>query len=892
MTANPPSSAGSGSHQSPDNFRVIRKRNRIPVSCGPCRHRKLKCNRQHPCENCVKRDDAASCKNSPLELPEVHCTKVEEGTSSSIVFLLKSGHVTHDPILPGNAGNYASIARNKRSSAAGDKASPDDMQARIDRLEGLVLSLMGSGAPDRRGSKDSKDDGDVDDDTGSQMHTEETTSEGTNEVEHDFNIKSEVDDDVEDVRSQLGFMKVEHGKSMYRGSSHWALVLSEIAEVRNYFSTAATREKFEVIAKEQERTKLQSVNTCFPFSASRSLSRTEILQYLPTQSVADKLVEHWFDAFDRSYHILHGPTFRKEYAAFWQDPTSPKIDLSWIGLLMAILATTMADLMNLGRLAKDPELMGMDSDQYKLPVEHCIILGLNANKPGLYTIQAMIIYLGWARSRTNNEQMWLYLGLILRVAQSMGLHRDSRKFEVDIPPYHVEMRRRLWNVLSCMDLLESIRIGLPSIVRAGESDAMLPSNIHDHEFDEDSKVLPPSRPMSEHTPMSYMIAKSKLASVFGRAVQMINMIRPAPQYDDILRLDAEARKVYSSMPDFLKFRPLEESRNDHPALIMQRYGLNILHQKSLLIMHRPYFAHRLKNNPRYAPSRRACLESAMTLLNHQYTSWDTQYNQKDKTLYHIDPISPSDFLPAAVIIMIEVWQASADLNSNGGIFTMGRGDHEHMLKVLERACHIYSTFPDNLEVLKAHAVLSHLIEKVKAKFYARRNEPSNTQSPPDNYSPFSSQPMSTTPEPSSAKDSEHSAAMTLGLLSSGGLTPLGSTSTFSAGFSSPPATTGLALAMDTSASKTGLTPLYQPASPGAVPFSFFSQGMGMGIDNQSSLGWDEWDNFIQGINTDPMNWNIPMSPPNSGLNSSETNSESVGTSPQWASMVAPDPGSN
>ncbi|KAF3928069.1 hypothetical protein AA313_de0202509 [Arthrobotrys entomopaga] len=654
------------------------------------------------------------------------------------------------------------------------------------------------------------------------------------------------------INSQLGFMKVEHGKSMYRGSSHWALVLTEIAEVRNYFSAAATREKFECIAKEQEKSKLQSINTCFPFSASRSLSRTEILQYLPSQSVADKLVEHWFDAFDRSYHILHGPTFRKEYTAFWQDPASSQVDLSWIGLLMAILATTMADLMKLGRLSKDPELMGMNSDQYKLPVEHC---------------------------------------LVLRVAQSMGLHRDSRKFEVEIPAYHVEMRRRLWNVLSCMDLLESIRVGLPSIVRAGEYDAMLPSNIHDYEFDEDTRVLPPSRPMSEHTPMSYMIAKSKLANVFGKAIQIINQIHPVPHYDDILRLDADARKVYSSMPDFLKFRPLEESRNDHPALIMQRYGLNILHQKSLLILHRPYFALRLKNNPRYAPSRRACLESAMTLLNHQYVSWDTQYNQKDKTLYHIDPISPSDFLPAAVIIMIEVWQASADLNNTDGIFTMGRGDHEHMLKVLERACHIYSTFPDYLEVAKAHLVLSHLIEKVKAKFYARnRAEPSSTQSPPDNYSPFNSQPMSTTPEPSSAKDSEHSAAMTLGLLSSGGLSPVGSASTFSANFTTAPTiSSSIPVPMDTA--KTGMTPLYQPTSPpnSSVPFSFFSQQMGM-IDGQSALGWDEWDNFLQGINSDNMNWNVPMSPPNSQVvNSSESNTEA---SPQWASLIAPDPGSN
>ncbi|KAF3938581.1 hypothetical protein ABW19_dt0210150 [Dactylella cylindrospora] len=851
MTANPPSSASSGTHQSPDNFRVIRKRNRIPVSCAPCRHRKLKCNRQHPCENCVKRDDVASC-------------------------------------------NYASLAARNRRSAAGDKASPDDMQARIDRLEGLVLSLMGSGAPDRRGSKDSKDDQDVDDD-GSQMHTEETTSEGTNNEEHDF-IKSEVDDDVEDVRSQLGFMKVEHGKSMYRGSSHWALVLSEIAEVKNYFSAAANREKFEKLAKAQEKTKLDGISTCFPFSASRILSRQEILQYLPSQPVTDKLVEHWFDAFDRSYHILHGPTFRKEYAKFWQDPTSPEIEVTWIGLLMAIMATTMSDLLNLGRLDNDPDFMSTDSDHYKLPIEHCIIIGLNANKPSLYTVQAMIIYLGWARAKTNPEQLWLYLGLILRVAQTMGLHRDSKKFEVDIPPYHVEMRRRLWNVLSCMDLLESIRIGLPSIVRAGESDAMLPSNIHDYEFDEDSKVLPPSRPLTEHTPMSYMIAKSKLANVFGKATQMINMIHPAPHYEDILRLDAEARRVYSSMPDFLKFRPIDETRGDHPALIMQRYGLNILHQKSLLIIHRPYFTLRLKNNARYAPSRRACLESAMTLLNHQYTVWDTQYNQKDKTLYHIDPLSPSDYLPAAMIIMIELWQASVDLKPSSGIFTMGRGDHEHMLKVLERACHIYGVVPDSLEMTKAHAVLSFLIEKVRTKFYAMNRVGENNQSPPDNYSPFSGQAMTTSPDASS-KDSEHSAAMTLELLSSGGLTPMVTSDVPlpNTGFTATPGQTSVP--MDTS--KTGLTPLYQPASPGntSVPFSFFSQGMGVGMEGPGGLGWEEWDNFIQGINADPMQtWNLPLSPPTSdGLASSEGGSQPVAladTSPQWASMIAPDPGSN
>ncbi|KAI7126653.1 hypothetical protein KC352_g31960, partial [Hortaea werneckii] len=102
----PPSSTSSNG-ASPNNdpqFRVVRKRNRIPLSCGPCRHRKLKCNRAHPCDNCSKRGDMQSC-------------------------------------------SYATAANKKRGAAGptGTNGTPDDMQNRIDRLEGLVLSLMSSG---------------------------------------------------------------------------------------------------------------------------------------------------------------------------------------------------------------------------------------------------------------------------------------------------------------------------------------------------------------------------------------------------------------------------------------------------------------------------------------------------------------------------------------------------------------------------------------------------------------------------------------------------------------------------------------------------------------------------------------------------------------------------
>jgi len=44
----------------------VSKRNRQPLSCAPCRFKKLKCDRGHPCETCIKRGDEESCTYGKL----------------------------------------------------------------------------------------------------------------------------------------------------------------------------------------------------------------------------------------------------------------------------------------------------------------------------------------------------------------------------------------------------------------------------------------------------------------------------------------------------------------------------------------------------------------------------------------------------------------------------------------------------------------------------------------------------------------------------------------------------------------------------------------------------------------------------------------------------------
>lgn len=136
---------------------------------------RLKCNRATPCENCVKRGDASSCVYA-----QAACRK-------------KTQRQPHAP------------------------TSPTDMQNRIDRLEGLVLSLMTNGAqsPGPTAAMETLSAGGSSD---SKPETEDT------KVPED-------ESDTEQVTRSFGVMKfdTQSQKSYYVSEAHWASILSDVS---------------------------------------------------------------------------------------------------------------------------------------------------------------------------------------------------------------------------------------------------------------------------------------------------------------------------------------------------------------------------------------------------------------------------------------------------------------------------------------------------------------------------------------------------------------------------------------------------------------------------------------------------------------------------------------
>lgn len=126
--------------------------------------------------------------------------------------------------------SYAAPGTRKKNQSQG-ASSPDDMQNRIDRLEGLVLSLMTNGAQSAGPAA-----------AAAAISRSQSDSAGSSSLPHDLDreddnmIKEEDEDDesdVEGVTNSLGVLKVDanKGQSLYVGDSHWHLVLADVSYI-------------------------------------------------------------------------------------------------------------------------------------------------------------------------------------------------------------------------------------------------------------------------------------------------------------------------------------------------------------------------------------------------------------------------------------------------------------------------------------------------------------------------------------------------------------------------------------------------------------------------------------------------------------------------------------
>lgn len=151
--------------------------------------------------------------------------------------------------------------------------------------------------------------------------------------------------------------------------------------------------------------------------------------------------------------------------------------------------------------------------KYRLGLEHAFAKADFLNAPNLTLVQAFDIFLALARRHDSPRFVWMMTGLAIRMAQSLGLHRDGSHFP-QLTPFEVEIRRRVWWGLCFLDVRSSEDQGMDYTIVPSSFDTKFPLNLHDTDINTETKETPPERECL--TTMSISIDMCKICDVTRR----------------------------------------------------------------------------------------------------------------------------------------------------------------------------------------------------------------------------------------------------------------------------------------------------------------------------------------------------------------------------------------
>ncbi|KAK7414546.1 hypothetical protein QQX98_006573 [Neonectria punicea] len=316
---------------------------------------------------------------------------------------------------------------------------------------------------------------------------------------------------------------------------------------------------------------------------------------LPSKDVADKLVDGYLRTTEILYRILHVPTFMAEYEAVWVSDSNP--DTTFLVLLKLVLA--------IGATIYD-ENFSLRGSAIKWVYEAQTWLTAPEFKSrlGLRSLQINILLL-LARETTGvgEDLVWIATGSLIRQAVHIGLHCDPEHL-LKRTALAAEMHRRLWNTILEITLQSSMRSGGPPLICVEDFNTGPPGNFDDEQLTIESPV---PKPDNCFTRTSIAIALRNTIPIRLAVVKFLNNLSSSGSYEETLRLDAELRKSYKNLCRVLK--ECQSSDGSSPSQFSMRV-VDFTMRRYLSSLHTPFFGPSLKGTA-YAFSRKVVVDASL-----------------------------------------------------------------------------------------------------------------------------------------------------------------------------------------------------------------------------------------------------------------------------------------
>ena len=190
---------------------------------------------------------------------------------------------------------------------------------------------------------------------------------------------------------------------------------------------------------------------------------------------AFKLWQIFLDRVNPLIKIIHAPTLQPLLVQAATDITS--VPLDYQALLYSIFGLASIALSN----DEATSIIGCNRDQaahrFTKATFHALTRFDFLRRYNMVVLQALVHNLIILQSQYNRHASWVLSGSLVRVAISMGYHRDGEALK--LPPFETEMRRRIWWQIVNHDLTLTVDCGFKHISIPKDFDTKQPLNLND-----------------------------------------------------------------------------------------------------------------------------------------------------------------------------------------------------------------------------------------------------------------------------------------------------------------------------------------------------------------------------------------------------------------------------
>jgi hypothetical protein len=250
--------------------------------------------------------------------------------------------------------------------------------------------------------------------------------------------------------------------------------------------------------------------------AGAVLGATQSLtEHHPSHLEAMKLWNTYTQNVEPLCKVLHTPTVSEMVERVSKNPTEASRNeecLLFVIYYFAVFSMPDADCLREFNAQRSYLI-----SEYRVAVCQALVNASWLKTKAMPVLQAYILFLIALRSQIDSDTFWILTGIAVRLAQRMGLHRDGET--LGLPPFEVQMRRRLFWQLLPLDGYAGQLSGSGISISPDSWDTRPPQNINDDQIFPGMTEQPQEQRRA--TEMVFYLARMELSSFYTRTgVQM------------------------------------------------------------------------------------------------------------------------------------------------------------------------------------------------------------------------------------------------------------------------------------------------------------------------------------------------------------------------------------